>query len=91
MVVDHSVWMRGGIIQQLCDSLHCGHGALGLCGANGTDGTEHGAVHGPCIIQEDANDLLDQVDIGGVECGAVNGHRCILNLCSILRARPYVG
>ena len=39
-------------------------GSFGLGRGDGAESDQHGVVDGPCIIKEDSNDLLDQLEVG---------------------------
>ena len=72
--------MGGGVVQELGDGDGGGFGAVVLLGGKGAKGDEHGAVDGPGVVEEGADDFLEAFELSGVEwrgivggCGVLNG------------------
>ena len=66
-------------------------GSFGLGRCDGAQGKEHGVVDGPRVVEEDANDLLDQLQFGQGEWRGIVWRAGELGGFSIVGSDPMVG
>ena len=59
MIRDHGVGVRGGIIKELMDLFNCVLCGGGWFFCEGPEFSEHRQIDGACIVEENADDLLD--------------------------------
>eukprot|EP00957_Ditylum_brightwellii_P193818 14758537-Ditylum_brightwellii.AAC.1 len=56
------IWMRGTIVQQVCDCFGRVKRCMRLLNGNAIDGGQHSWINCPCVVEERAKDLLDAFD-----------------------------
>ena len=59
VVSDDGFGLSGGIVEELVDFYHCVLCGYGLLCCKGPECSEHRQIDGACIVEENADDLLD--------------------------------
>ena len=88
VVADNGIRVRSAVVQELGDGLECGMCSVGLLRGDGSNGSEHGGVNSPCIIEEGSKNFLDAFGIRGIKRGRGVGVGRILDLVAVAGFLP---
>jgi hypothetical protein len=87
-ITDGGIRVGVGIVEEPDSCIIGAFGGVGLVGRDGSEGDQHGWIHGNGIVEEHANNLLDKVGCQGCKQGQVIVVLCKLDLGSVGRLGP---